>query len=92
MFLLGILEKLVGLLDSLFNGDSRHYNKSLVAHYFHVVRYATHKSKVFWNCDLHFKILHAAYSINYFLVIAHRILRSWIMVSKVAHNLSNLRS
>ena len=92
MFLWGILEKLVGFLDSLFNGDSRHYHKSLVAHYLHVVRYSTHKSEVFRHCDLHFKILHAACSVNYVKIITQRILRSWIKVSKVFHNLSNLRS
>ena len=92
MFLWGILEKLVGFLDSLFNGDSRHYNKCLVTNYLHVVRYATHKSKVFWNCDLHFKVLHAACSINHLKIIAHRILRSWISVSKVSQTFWNLRS
>ena len=92
MFLWGILEECVGLLDSLFNRDSRHYNKSLVAYYLHVVGHSTHESKVFWHRHLHFKILHAACSINYFLVIAHRILRSWIMVSKVSQTFWNLRS
>ena len=92
MFLWGILEKLVGFLDSLFNGDSRHYHKSLVAHYLHVIGYSTHESKVFWHSHLHFKILHAACSVDHFVIVAHRILRSWIMVSKVSHTFWNLRS
>ena len=92
MFLSGILEEFVGFLDSLFNGKRRHCHKSLVAHYLHVIGYSTHESKVFWHFHLHFKILHAACSINYFLVIAHRILRSWIMVSKVSQTFWNLRS
>ena len=92
MFLWGILEKLVGFLNSLFNGDSRHYNKSLVTYYLHVVRYATHKSEVFRHCDLHFEVLHAACPINHVKMIAHRILRSWISVSKVSQTFWNLRS
>ena len=92
MFLWGILEELVGLLDSLFNGDSRHHNKRLVAYYLHVVGYSTYESKVFGHCDLHFKILHAACSIDYIKIIAHRILRSLIKVSKVSHTFWNLRS
>jgi hypothetical protein len=32
--------------------------------------------KVFGHCDLHFKVLHAACSINYLEIVAHRILRS----------------
>ena len=92
MFLWGILEKLVGLLDSLFNGHSRHYHKRLVAQYHHVVRYAIHKSEVFWHCDLHFKVLHAACSIDHVVIVAHRILRSWISVSKVSQTFWNLRS
>ena len=92
MFLWGILEKLVGLLDSLFNGQGRHHDKSLVAHYLHVVRYATHKSEVFRHYYLHFKVLHAACPINHVKMIAHRILRSWISVSKVSQTFWNLRS
>ena len=92
MFLWGILEEFVGLLDSLFNGQRRHCHKRLVAHYFNVVRYSAHKSKVFWYCDLHFKILHAACSINYVKMIAHRILRSLISSSKVSQTFWNLRS
>jgi len=92
MFLWGILEEFVGLLDSLFNGQRRHYHKCLVAHYLHVVRYATSKTKIFWHFHLHFKVLHAACSINYVKMIAHRILRSWISVSKVSQTFWNLRS
>ena len=92
MFLWGVLEECVGLLDSLFNGDSRYYNKSLVAHYFHVVRYAASKTEVFWHFNLHFKILHATCSINHVKIIAHRILRSLIKASKVSHTFWNLRS
>ena len=92
MFLWGILEEFVGFLDSLFDGKRRHYHKSLITHYLHVVRYATSKTEVVWHFHLHFKILHAACSVNHVKIIAHRILRCLIMCSKVAHNLSNLRS
>ena len=76
MFLSGVLEKLVGFLDSLFDGKSRHYHKGLVAQDLHIVRNSTRKLKVFGHCDLHFKVLHAACSINYLEIVAHRILRS----------------
>ena len=93
MFLWGILEEFVGLLDSLFNGDSRHYNKSLVAYYLHIVGYHTCKSKSFcWHRDLHFKVLHATCPIDYFAIITHRILRSLIRCSKVSQTFWNLRS
>ena len=92
MFLSGVLEKLVGFLDSLFNGKRRHCHKSLVAHYLHVVRYATSKTETFWHRHLHFKILHAACPINYIKMIAHRILRSLISSSKVSQTFWNLRS
>jgi len=92
MFLWGVLEEFVGFLDSLFNGHSRHYNKSLVTNYLHVVRYTAHKSEVFGHRHLHFKVLHAACSINYLEIVAHRILRSLISVSKVSQTFWNLRS
>ena len=92
MFLWGILEKLVGFLDSLFNCKSRHHNKRLVTYYLHIVRNATSKSEAFWHCHLHFKVLHAACSVDHFVIVAHRILRSLISVSKVSQTFWNLRS